>query len=103
MASLVRARRFERRYREHLALWQPRLFTASDWLEQQRKAQARMEQQDRMIADGCGLAGRLTKDMVAAGPLKTDEWFVAPSMAGIGRRLGRLTDRELEAQEFGRW
>ena len=103
MPSLLRARRLERRYREHLASWEPRLFSDAEWLEQQRKAQARMDRQDRMISDGCGLSGRLTRDMVAAGPLKTDEWFFAPSMAGIGRRLGRLTDQELEAQEFGRW
>jgi len=50
-----------------------------------------------------GLRGRLSVDMVRAGPLKTDEWVQPPQIRGIGRRLGNLTSSELEAQEYGRW
>ncbi len=67
------------------------------------KAEVRMERQDRMIADGCGLAGRTTLDMVRAGPLKTDEWIAPPTMRGIGRRIGKLSAAELEAEEFRSW
>ncbi len=54
---------------------------------------ARFELRAAMI----GVArARLTPEELRAGPLLTDRWGLAPSMAGIGRRLGRLTVEELE-------
>ena len=92
-------------YRRRLldAEWEFRPLPAEWWREVKKKAEARMARQDQMTLDGCGLAGRTTLDMTRAGPLKTDEWVAAPSMRGIGRRIGKLSAAELEAEEFKRW
>ena len=83
--------------------WIERPLPASWWSIQKAKAEDRMAAQDAMIEAGMGLRGRLSVDMVRAGPLKTDEWVQPPQIRGIGRRLGNLTSSELEAQEYGRW
>ena len=92
----IRRHRIRRRHDD----WVFRPLPAEWWAAQQRKSIERMAIQDNMIENGQGLMGRMTAAMLRAGPLRTDEWVPAPSMQGIGRRLGRLSAAELEAEEF---
>ena len=85
-------------YREHLATWRPREWSDYELLAQKAIAEVRMRQQDALIEQGRGIYGRITAAMVRAGPLRTDDWIPAPQMAGIGRRLTRLTAAEMDME-----
>jgi hypothetical protein len=94
---------FARQYREDLAAWRERMAevareTEAAYVRQKWAAEGRMAQQDAMIEAGRGIYGRITGDMVRAGPLRTDEWLPSPNVAGVGRRLGRLHAAELEIE-----
>ena len=94
--NAARIRRLARDYREHLRNWEPRPITDLEWEIQKAKATGRMQQQDAAIRAGVGAHARLTVDMVRAGPLKTDVWTNMRTRDGIGRRLGKLSDLEMD-------
>ena len=97
--NLARVRRWRREYREGLEEWRARVeLTAGDWAGQKRRAKERMAEQDRLIEAGVGIRGRISQAMVMAGPLRTDEWLPSANVAGVGRRLGRLSAAEMEVE-----
>ena len=85
----------------------------ADWLahpERQpgrpEEAEAEKERAERVMAEFEARAAvvgyaraRLAPSELVAGPLRTDNWRIAPDMRGIGRRLGSLSTHELEAEE----
>lgn len=85
--NLARVCHYRRTYRDHLAACRPTEWPAEVLAAQKAVAEARMVRQDAMIAAGAGVRGRVSAEMMRAGPLRTDEW-------GGGRR------RHLVVEDF---